>query len=193
MSLYFAKNFYYQRLGQKFFYQDLIWKEKQKPSNFYFSSSAFAFVPGLPIILGLTSGECFQLCMTLLLISRCVNGLMTTGLPFPGLWFFLCSAFENLFICVDKTHVPPISFWLMGMRRTNSESRTVSLGRSYLFQTYSNSIIDIFMTLSESFNSSPWDKASQCSEYHFCLGSKIYRVSQRGNKVTANYFLFLLH
>ena len=36
------------------------------------------------------------------------------------------------------------------MQGTDSENRTVSLGWTYLFQTYNNSIIDIFITVSES-------------------------------------------
>lgn len=137
------------------------------------SSLTFTFLPKLllpiicfylSIILGLTSRECFQLRMALLLISRCLNGLMTTDL-FLGLWFFSCSVFKNLFMYVDKIQVPPPSFWLIRMLGTNSENRTVPLDWSYLFQTYDNSIIDIFITVSESFNSSPWDKASQYSEY----------------------------
>lgn len=82
------------------------------------------------------------------------------------------SIFKSVFIYVDKIQVFPSRLCLIRMLGTDSENRTVSLGWSYLFQTYDNSIIDIFIMVSESFNSAPWDKTSQYSEHHFCLGSE---------------------
>ena len=102
------------------------------------------------------------------------------------------SIFKSLFICVDKIQVFPSSFCLIRMQGSDSENRTVSLGWSYLFQTYGNSIIDIFIIISESFNSSLWDKASQYSEYHFCLGSENFTERAlggiRGQPIIFSFF-----
>lgn len=102
------------------------------------------------------------------------------------------SIFKSLFICVHKIQVFPSCFCLIRMRGTDSENRTVSLGWTYLFQTYDNSIIDIFITVSESFNSSPWDKSSQYSEYHFCLGSENFTERAlgriRGQPIIFSFF-----
>lgn len=135
---------------------DFMWK---KICNFYFSSKAFAISQLLLYLVFVYSGLAFQQHMVFLKTSRYLKGLMTTDHFYISLWFFLCPIFKNLFVCMVKIQVPSSRFWLLRLLGTNWEDRTVSLGWSYFLQPYDNLIIDILITVSESFNSSPWNKS----------------------------------